>query len=87
LCEVDRSKLGRLVRNHVTGERRRTSEIQWVGRFSYDIDEMIGEICVHSCDTVQELIDKKKSLCRIRRALVPISNEPWLPNTDRRNRN
>jgi hypothetical protein len=78
LYTVNRQRLGRLLRNRVTGKRRRTPEIHQSGRYGYDIEGKTGEACVRSFETVQELIDKMKSF-RIHRALVSISNEMLLP--------
>ncbi|MGB6663109.1 MAG: hypothetical protein WBE90_29495 [Xanthobacteraceae bacterium] len=77
LYTVDRRRLGRLLRNRLTGTRRRSSRTyqsspRWM-------DSRTGEVYARSYDTVQELIDKLRSLCRIHRALVSISNEALLP--------
>jgi hypothetical protein len=79
LYTVNRQRLGRLLRNRITGKRRRTPEIHQSGRYGYDIEGKTGEVYARSYDTVQELIDKLRSSCRIDRALVSISNEALLP--------
>jgi hypothetical protein len=79
LYTVNRSRLGRLLRNRVTGKRRRTPEIIQRGRYGYDVEGNQGEACARSYDTVQELIDNVRSFCRVDRALVRISNETLLP--------
>ena len=85
---VNRRQLGRLIRNRATGRRRRTPEIICEtpatiqkGKFQYriDIEARTGEVFARSYDTVQQLIDALKRLCRIHRALIPISNEMLLP--------
>ena len=80
LCDVDRRRLGRLIRNRAAGKRRRTSEIKQTGRYRINIDGRTGEAHVRSFDTVQELIDQLKSSNRIQRALVPISTKSLLPD-------
>jgi hypothetical protein len=77
--KVDRSRLGRLVRNMVTGKRRRTPEIHELGRFAFDIEAKTGEGWVRSFETVQELIDEMKPLVRVHRALIVMPNESLLP--------
>jgi hypothetical protein len=81
LYAVDRRRLGRILRNRVTGKRRRTPEIHQSGQYGYDIERRTGGVWARSCETVQELIDDLKSLCRIRihRALLPIPNGSLLP--------
>ena len=83
LYRVDAERLGRLIRNRSRGKRSRTSQFeQWGDRFTVNIDAKTGSVHIHACDTVQELIDKLKrsfGFDRIRRALVPISNESLLP--------
>ena len=85
---ANRRHLGRLIRNRATGRRRRTPEIIrktpatiQKGKFQYriDIEARTGEVFARSYDTVQQLIDALKRLCRIHRALIPISNEMLLP--------
>ena len=79
LYAVNRRRLGRLLRNHVTGKRRRTPEIYQSGTYRVDIEGRTGEVYASSYDTVQELIDKLKSSCRIKLALVRIPTESLLP--------
>ncbi len=85
---VNRWQLGRLIRNRSTSRRRRTPEIICEtpatiqkGKFQYriDIEARTGEVFARSYDTVQQLIDALKRLCRIHRALIPISNKMLLP--------
>jgi len=80
LYDVDKRRLGRLIRNRAEGTRRRTSKVEQISKY-YRInrDGRTGQIYADSYDTVQELIDRLKSLHRINRALIPISNEDWLP--------
>lgn len=78
--KVDPRRLGRLLRNQLTGRRRRTPEILQLGRYGYDVEGKTGEACARSCETVQELIDKfKSSSIRIRRAMIEIPNDSLLP--------
>ena len=83
LYVVNRRRLGRLLRNHVTGKRRRTPEIYQSGTYRVDIEGRTGEVYVRAYDTVQELIDELKSLCLIHRALTRISNDSLLPEQGR----
>ena len=77
LYAVDRRRLGRLLRNRSMGTKRRSSRTYRSS--AHWMDSRTGEVSARSYDTVQELIDKTKSLCRIHRALVPISNVLLLP--------
>ena len=79
LYDVDRERLGRLIRNRSQRKRSRVSKINQTGRYRIDIDGRTGEVHVRSQNTIQELIDKLKSSNRIQRALVAISNEGLLP--------
>lgn len=78
LYRVDPERLGRLIRNRSQGKKSRTSEFV-KSEFKYNIDANTGSVHVRACDTIQELIDELKGSHRIRRALVPISNEVLLP--------
>ncbi|MFZ0846153.1 MAG: hypothetical protein WAM62_10205 [Pseudolabrys sp.] len=79
LYDVDRRRLGRLIRNRITGKKRRTCEIKQSDRYSVNIDGRTGGHISRAHETIQELIDLLKSSHRIHRALVPISNEGLLP--------
>jgi hypothetical protein len=83
LYDVDRRRLGRLIRNRAHGTRRRTSEdTVLANRFKVNLDGMTAEGHVGSYDTVQELVDHLTGslhLNRVHRALVPISTESLLP--------
>jgi hypothetical protein len=79
LYSVIRRRLGRLLRNRITGNRRRTPEFHQSGRYGYDIEGKTGEVYVRRYDTVQKLIDALKSSSRIHRALLPIPNDSLLP--------
>jgi hypothetical protein len=79
LYDVDRGKLGRMLSNRGTGRRRRTPEVTRSSKYEYDGDSAIGEVCMQIDRTVQELIDKRKSACRVHRALTQFSNEMLLP--------
>ena len=79
LYKIDRRRLGRLIRNRVTGKRSRVSEIKQTGGFKISIDGRTGEVHARGYDTIQELIDRFKASNRIHRALLPISNEMLLP--------
>jgi hypothetical protein len=79
LFDVDRRRLGRLIRNRITGKRSRASEIKQTGGFKINIDGRTGEVHTRAYDTVQELIDRFKASNQIHRALVPISSEGLLP--------
>jgi hypothetical protein len=81
LYDVDRRKLGRMLRNRWAGQRRRTPEVTRSGKYEYHVDSATGEVCMQIHQTVQELIDKRKSACRVHRALIPLSNETLLPPT------
>src|SRR5262249_27110999 len=80
LYDVDRQKLGRMLRNRWAGRRRRTPEVTRSGKYEYDIEVATGEVCMQIHQTVQELIDKRKSACRVQRALILLSNETLLPD-------
>jgi len=73
LFDVDRQRLGRLIRNSNTGRRGRTPEIVQSGRYRVDISGRTGEVYVRAHDTIQELVDQLKSSYRVHRALVQIS--------------
>jgi hypothetical protein len=87
LCDVDRERLGRLLRNRVSGRRRKTVQMEvWKNKsFTYCVhpDARLGEIYVRSYDTVQEMVDAlKKSHRRALHqsgALIPIPNTVLLP--------
>jgi hypothetical protein len=82
LYDVDPRRLGRLIRNHARGTRRRSSEDEvWAERFRVNLDGRTGENHLASHDTIQELLDHLRSLHleRVHRALVPISTESLLP--------
>ena len=79
LYDVDRRKLGLMIRNRSTGRRRRTHKTIQRGKFQYPIEAKTGEAFARMHETVQELIHHMKSICRIHRALIPISNEMLLP--------
>ena len=76
LYDVDRRRLGRMVRNKARSEKRRTSEIHPSGT---GLDGRTGEVLVRAYDTVQELIDNMRAHIKVSRALVPISGEYLLP--------
>jgi hypothetical protein len=76
-CTVDRRRLGLQIRNHLMGTRRRSSKNHRSS--AHRLDSRTGEVYARSYDTVQELIDKLRSSCRVDRALVRISNETLLP--------
>jgi hypothetical protein len=81
LFAVDKRRLGRLIRNRANKTRRSTSKEQRGGpRVAINLDGRTGEVHVRSHDTVQELIDDLSPTIRVHRALVPISNEIFLPN-------
>jgi hypothetical protein len=80
LYDVDRGKLGRMLSNRWEGRRRRTPEVTRRGKHEYDCDSAMGEVCMQIDQTVQELIDKRKSACRVHRALIQFSNETLLPD-------
>jgi hypothetical protein len=79
LYAVDQRRLGRLLRNRVTGKRTRKREIYQSGTYTIDIAGRTGEVYARSYDTVQKLIDDLKVLCRVHRALIPIPNASLLP--------
>jgi hypothetical protein len=79
LYDVDRQKLGLMVRNWSTGRRHRTNKTIRRGKFQYPIEAKTGEAYAQLHETVQELIHHVKPFCRIHRALIPISNEMLLP--------
>lgn len=79
LFDVDRRRLGRLIRNQITGRKRRAPEILRTEGFYVNLDGRTGEVYGRSHDTVQELIDQLGRSYRLRRVLVPISNLPLLP--------
>jgi hypothetical protein len=89
LYDINRERLGRLLRNQASGRRSKTAEMEiWANKsFKYVVnpDARLGDIYVRSYDTVQELVDALKSTHRIRSdrlrpALIPISNEFLLPD-------
>ena len=57
LFDVDRRRLGRLVRNRANGKKSKVSEIKQSGRYRINLDGRTGEVLVRGHDTVQELID------------------------------
>ncbi len=79
LYDVDRRKLGLMIRNQSTGRRHRTPKTIQTGKFQYPIEARTGEGYARMHETIQELIHHMKSICRIHRALIPISNEMLLP--------
>jgi hypothetical protein len=79
LYDVDRQRLGRLIRNQIGGKRSRSPEIMHMGQYRVNIDGRTGEVLSRAHNTIQELIDLLKPSYRIHRALVPISNEGLLP--------
>jgi hypothetical protein len=89
LYDVDRERLGRLLRNQASGKRSQTVKMEvWRNKsFTYVVnpDARLGDTYVRSYDTIQELVDSLKSSHRIRShrlrpALIPISNEFLLPD-------
>jgi hypothetical protein len=74
---VDRRHLGLQIRNRRMGTRRRSSRTYRSG--GHWMDSKTGEVYARSYDTVQELIDELKSLCRIDLALKRIPNNTLLP--------
>ena len=82
LRAVNQRRLGRFLRNRITGKRRRTPETYQLGRYSYDIEGKTGAVYAHAYETVQELIDALKSLCRIKLALKRIPTESLLPEIE-----
>ena len=76
LYNVDRRRLGRMVRNKASGGKRRAAEIHPSGT---DLDGRTGEVLVRAYDTVQELIDNMRAHIKVSRALVPISIEHLSP--------
>jgi hypothetical protein len=76
-CTVDRRRLGLQIRNRLMGTSRRSSRNHRSS--AHRINSRTGEVYARSYDTVQELIDKLRSSCRVDRALVRISNETLLP--------
>lgn len=79
LRDVDRRKLGLMIRNQSTGRRHRTPKTIQKGKFQYPIEARTGEGYARMHETIQELIHHMKSICRIDRALIPISNQMLLP--------
>jgi hypothetical protein len=77
LCKVDWRHLGLLIRNRRMGTKRRSSRTYRTD--AHLMDGRAGEVYARSYDTVQELIDELKSLCRIRLALKRIPNDSLLP--------
>jgi hypothetical protein len=74
---VDRRRLGLQIRNRQMGARRRSSKT--CRSSAHWMDGRAGEVYARSFDTVQELIDELKSLCRIDLALKRIPNDLLLP--------
>jgi hypothetical protein len=74
---VDRRRLGLQIRNRRMGTRRRSSKT--CRSSAHWMDGRAGEVYARSFDTVQELIDELKSLCRIDLALKRIPNDLLLP--------
>jgi hypothetical protein len=87
LYDVDRERLGRLLRNQTSGRRSKTAEMEvWRNKsFKYVVnpDARLGDIYVRSYDTIQELVDSLKSSHRIHQALIPISSAFLLPDPAR----
>jgi hypothetical protein len=91
LCDVDRERLGRLLKNRASGRRSKTVKMmEWKNKsFTYRVnpDARLGEIYVHSYDTTQEVIDALKRH-RIRshllqQTLIPIPHAVLLPDPAR----
>jgi hypothetical protein len=80
LHNVDPRLLGRLIRNADNRTRRRAFEIKRLGQYRVNLDGRTGEVFVRSFYTVQELIDHLKGRYRIYRAMVPFSNDTFLPD-------
>jgi hypothetical protein len=80
LRDVDRRRLGRLVRNRTNGTKRRTCEIERSGQYTVNLDGRTGDVLVRSFYTVQELIDHLKGNHRVHRALVTIPTDALLPD-------
>lgn len=70
LYEVDEARLGRLIGNHRSGERRRVDR---------PLDGKIGHVLFSSVGTIQELIDEYGASLRLHRALERIPIEAFLP--------
>jgi hypothetical protein len=90
LYDVDRERLGRLLRNQASGKRSQTVKMEvWRNKsFKYVVnpDAALGDTYARSCDTIQELVDTLKSSHRIRsdhirQVLIPISSEAFLPTS------
>lgn len=80
LFNVDKARLGRLLSNRKKAKKNRKSRLEQLGRnYWIDAELRLGENHVRAHDTLQELIDDLRPLCRISRALVPISNQSLLP--------
>ena len=84
LVDVDPEQLGRLVRNRHDGGKSRTPKFQtrkWDG-LRWNTDEYYGRAMLHSCDSMQELLDKYGTDYRIARIITSIPNEGWLPASE-----
>ena len=61
LYDIERERLGGLVRNQASGKRRKTVEMEvWANRsFKYEVnpDAALGDTYARSYDTIQELVD------------------------------
>ena len=82
LYEVDCQRLGRLIRNCLSGKRSRVSAIKQTSGYRVNIDGRTGETHRRVAGTVQELIDsfqRVRERVRVKRALSPLSNETLLP--------
>jgi hypothetical protein len=74
---IDRRHLGLQIRNRRMGTKRRSSRTHRSS--ARQMDSRAGEVFARSYDTVQELIDELKPLCRIQLALMRIPNDSLLP--------
>jgi hypothetical protein len=82
LYEVDCQRLGRLIRNCLSGKRSRVSVIKQTSGYRVNIDGRTGETHRRVAGTIQELIDnlaRVRERVRVKRALLPLSNETLLP--------
>jgi hypothetical protein len=80
LFDVDRERLGRLIRNSLDGTRRRKSGLERIGGSLINFDKRTGDVNVRAHWTIQGLIDELPRSYRVRRALIRISNQELLPD-------
>jgi len=79
LYDVDCDKLGLMMANRSEGRRHRRPKTIPRGNIRCPSEARTGEHYAQKYETTQELIHQMKPICRIHRALIPLSIEIFLP--------